>query len=111
VADLSPDNGATNVAASTNSLEITFDENISKGSGNITLTGEGVNQSISIGTSAVKVAGRKVTIDLTQTLPFATAISVTVPQGAFEDQTGNDFSVLLLRLGRLLPLMPRLLLT
>jgi hypothetical protein len=30
VADLSPDNGATNVAASTNSLEITFDENINK---------------------------------------------------------------------------------
>jgi methionine-rich copper-binding protein CopC len=92
VADLSPDNGATNVAASTNSLEITFDENISKGSGNITLTGEGVNQSISIGTSAVKVAGRKATIDLTQTLPYATAISVAVPQGAFEDGTGNDFA-------------------
>ncbi len=92
VADLSPDNGATNVAVSTNSLEITFDENINKGTGNITLTGEGVNQIIAVGTNAVKVAGRKATIDLTQALPFATAISVTVPAGAFEDETGNDFA-------------------
>jgi hypothetical protein len=45
-----------------------------------------------VGTNAVKVAGRKATIDLTQTLPFATAISVTVPAGAFEDGTGNDFA-------------------
>jgi methionine-rich copper-binding protein CopC len=43
-------------------------------------------------TNAVKVTGRKATIDLTQTLPFATAISVTVPAGAFEDGTGNDFA-------------------
>jgi hypothetical protein len=92
VAGLSPTNGTDDVAISTNSLEITFDENINKGSGNITLTGTGVAQSIGVGTNAVKVAGRKVTIDLTQTLPHATAISVTVTAGAFEDGTGNDFA-------------------
>jgi hypothetical protein len=46
VAGLSPTNGTDDVAISTNSLEITFDENINKGSGNITLTGTGVAQSI-----------------------------------------------------------------
>jgi methionine-rich copper-binding protein CopC len=92
VAGLSPTNGTDDVAISTNSLEITFDENINKGSGNITLTGTGFTQTVDVTTNAVKVAGRKATIDLTQTLPFATAISVTVPQGAFEDQTGNDFA-------------------
>jgi methionine-rich copper-binding protein CopC len=92
VAGLTPANGATNVAAVTSSLEITFDENINKATGNITISGTGFTQTIDVTTNAVKVAGKKATIDLAQTLPFATAISVTVPQGAFEDQTGNDFA-------------------
>jgi methionine-rich copper-binding protein CopC len=92
VAGLTPANGATNVAVNTNSLEITFDENINKGTGNIIVTGAGVAQSISVSTSAVKVNGKKATIDLSQALPYATAISVAVPQGAFEDETGNDFA-------------------
>jgi methionine-rich copper-binding protein CopC len=92
VAGLSPANGATNVAISTNSLEITFDENINKGTGNITVSGTGFTQTIDVTTNAVKVNGKKATIDLSQTLPFATAISVAVPQGAFEDETGNDFA-------------------
>jgi methionine-rich copper-binding protein CopC len=92
VAGLTPANGATNVAAVTSSLEITFDENINKATGNITITGTGFTQTIDVTTNAVKVAGKKATIDLTQTLPFATALSVTVPLGAFEDETGNDFA-------------------
>jgi hypothetical protein len=92
VAGLSPANGATNVAISTNSLEITFDENINKGTGNITVSGTGFTQTIDVTTNAVKVNGKKATIDLSQTLPFATAISVAVPQGAFEDETGKDFA-------------------
>jgi methionine-rich copper-binding protein CopC len=92
VAGLTPANGATNVAVSTNSLEITFDENINKGTGNITISGTGFSQTVDVTTNAVKVNGKKATIDLAQTLPFATAISVTVPQGAFEDQAGNDFA-------------------
>jgi methionine-rich copper-binding protein CopC len=101
VAGLTPANGATNVAVSTNSLEITFDENINKGTGNITISGTGFSQTVDVTTNAVKVNGKKATIDLAQTLPFATAISVTVPQGAFEDQAGNDFAALPLRPGRL----------
>jgi hypothetical protein len=62
-------------------------------------------------TNAVKGCWQKATIDLTQTLPFATAISVTVTAGAFEDERATTLPVLLLVAGRLLPLMPRLLLT
>jgi methionine-rich copper-binding protein CopC len=92
IAALSPANNANNVAATTSSLEITFDENINKLTGNITLTGTGFSQTIAVAGNAVKVAGKKATIELAQALPYATAISVALPAGTFEDETGNDFT-------------------
>jgi methionine-rich copper-binding protein CopC len=92
VAGLSPASGATGVPANTARLEITFDENINKGTGSITITGAGFSQTIEVGGNDVKVAGRKATIELTQTLPYATAITVQVPAGAFRDRTGNNFT-------------------
>jgi methionine-rich copper-binding protein CopC len=90
VAELTPANGVTNIPVSTNSLQITFNENINKGTGNITITGTGFTKTVVA--SETKVAGRKATIDLDQPFPYATAISVAVPQGAFTDETGNAFT-------------------
>jgi hypothetical protein len=48
----------------------TFDENINKGTGNITISGTGFTQTVNVTTNAVKVAGKKATIDLAKPFPL-----------------------------------------
>lgn len=91
---LSPADDSTGVAVSTN-LVISFDENVQKGTGNITIhlaSDDSVVQTIDVTDAAITVSGAGVIIDPPSDLAASTAYYVNIPSGAIEDISGNDYA-------------------
>lgn len=77
----------------TSSISLTFDENVAAGSGDIVITGESGQQTISItDDTQVSISGRVVTITPSGALSPAASYSVTVASGVITDVAGNAFS-------------------
>ena len=89
----SPTDGATDVAVDSN-IVITFSENITKGSGNITLragnpsTGT-VRQTIDVTSGAVSVSGTQATINPASDLQYEEDTYVVVDAGCFRNADGD----------------------
>ena len=95
---LNPENNAENVSENT-SLTIYFDEEISKGSGNITVylqDDDSVIEAIDVTSTQVNIIeGYAAMINLSQPLDFQTTHYVIVDAGAFEDVASNPFAGIL----------------
>ena len=88
----SPSDGAGNVAIDSN-IVITFSENISKGSGNITLRAGSasgtVRQTIDVTSGAVSVSGTQATINPPSDLQYEEDTYVVVDAGCFRNSDGD----------------------
>ncbi len=92
-ASLSPSNGATAVAI-TESLVLTFNEAVQRGTGTITITQSSTTQTFNVATAtAISFSADSKTVTINPAdFPNATAIAVSIPAGAFKDLAGNNFS-------------------
>ncbi|WP_082226521.1 Ig-like domain-containing protein [Microscilla marina] len=91
---LLPANNGTNISVATN-LVITFNENVAKGTGNITIkkdTDDAVVATIDVTSSQVSVSNATVTIDPTNNLATSTKFYVEVASGAFKNGSGTSFA-------------------
>jgi methionine-rich copper-binding protein CopC len=88
---LFPDDNASNIPANIN-LVLAFDENISKGSGQIIITAGDSSQTIDITSDAVIVSGSTVIINPPVDFPYGAQVSIQIPEGAFLDASGNPFA-------------------
>ena len=90
-----PSDGATNVAIESN-IVITFNENIAKGSGNITLRASSasgtVRQTIDVTSGAVSVSGTQATINPPSDLEYSEDTYVVVDAGCFTNTDGDAAS-------------------
>ena len=88
----SPSDGATGQSVSTN-IVITFSENISKGSGNITLRAGSasgtIRQTIDVTSGAVSVSGTQATINPPSDLQYEEDTYVVVDAGCFRNADGD----------------------
>ena len=88
----SPSDGATDVAVDSN-IVITFSENISKGTGNITLRAGSasgtVRQTIDVTSGAVSVSGTQATINPPSDLEYEEDTYVVVDAGCFRNSDGD----------------------
>ena len=88
----SPSDGATGQSVSTN-IVITFSENITKGSGNITLRASSasgtVRQTIDVTSGAVSVSGTQATINPPSDLQYLEDTYVVVDAGCFRNADGD----------------------
>ena len=92
IAELSPADDATDVAANTN-FKITFDENIQAATGNIQLhlaSDDGVVESFDV-TSDITIMDNMVTFSPSAPLLPETAYYLTIDDEALEDLSGNSF--------------------
>jgi hypothetical protein len=92
VSGRSPADDATNVAVDSN-LQITFSENVFKGSGNVVIkqsSDDSTVQTFDVASSAVTVNGAMVTVNPAD-LAGSTGYYVTIDSGAFRDAAGNAF--------------------
>ena len=91
----SPTDGATGVAIDSN-IVITFDANIAKGSGNITLRAGSasgtIRQTIDVTSGAVSVSGTQATINPPSDLSYEEEIYVVVDAGCFTNTDGDSIS-------------------
>ena len=89
---LSPTDGITGVSVGTN-LVATFDENVSIGSGNITIKNLSTSTEIVIpvGDSRVSVAGSVLTINPNTNLDTKQKYAVRIDSGALVDRSGKPF--------------------
>lgn len=91
----SPADNETDVLPNTN-LTITFDKNVVKGTGNITIkqvSDDTVMETIDVTGSNVTVNGAEVTIDpVDNILPPDTEFYVSIDEGAFENEAGASFA-------------------
>jgi hypothetical protein len=78
---------ATNVSISSN-LTLTFSEAVTKGSGSITISQGRTTQSISVNDVALSSDGLTATINPAD-FPYATTVSVEVPNTAFKDEAAT----------------------
>ena len=92
VSSFSPTDGATDVAVDSN-IVITFSENITKGSGNITLRASNasgtIRQTIDVTSGAVSVSGTQATINPPSDLEFEEDTYVVVDAGCFRNSDGD----------------------
>jgi methionine-rich copper-binding protein CopC len=95
IATLSPADDATDVAVEAN-LVATFDENIQKGTGFITLKKTADNSEVEtfdVATSPrITVSGATLTIDPTANLAVVTGYYVQIAPAAIQDLSGNSFA-------------------
>lgn len=94
IATLNPADDATGVAIDAD-LVATFDENVQKGTGNITIhlaSDNSVVETIDVTTAAITASDAEVTIDPSTDLTVDTAYYVNIAAGAIEDLAGNDFA-------------------
>ena len=88
----SPSDGATDVAIDSN-IVITFSENITKGSGNITLRAGSasgtIRQTIDVTSGAVSVSGTQATINPASDLEYEEDTYVVVDAGCFRNSDGD----------------------
>jgi len=85
---------ASSTLAPSDDLSLTFDEDVSLGTGNITITDEGDGSStrtLDVTTSAVSVSGDTITLSPSSKLESATNYHVQVDSTAIDDTNGNDF--------------------
>ena len=91
----SPTDGATGQSVSTN-IVITFSENITKGSGNITLRASSasgtIRQTIDVTSGAVSVSGTQATINPPSDLQYEEDTYVVVDAGCFRNSDGDAAS-------------------
>ncbi|MFC2152743.1 beta strand repeat-containing protein, partial [Bacteroidota bacterium] len=90
---LSPLDNAIDVSVNSN-LVITFNEDVDKGSGNITIydiTAGATHEIISVASAQVTVAFDQVTIDPSVNFASESEYYVLVENGAFQDESGNDY--------------------
>jgi len=95
ISTLSPTNNATDVTSS--NLEITFSENVQKGTGNILIKKSDDNSvvdSIDVTDLSVSINNADVTLNLSPTLTFPsnTGLYIQIPSTAFQDLSGNAFA-------------------
>ena len=88
----SPTDGATNQSISTN-IVITFSENITKGSGNITIRSGSASgsalQTIDVTSGSVSVSGTQATINPSSDLAYETDQYIVVDAGCFRNSDGD----------------------
>jgi hypothetical protein len=95
ITTLTPANNEVDVLTTTNQLVATFDENVSKGTGNITLklvSNDSAAMTIDVTDAAVAVTGATATITLPASLSANTAYYVNIDAGAFKDAANNSFA-------------------
>lgn len=85
-----PADNSTNVAIDAD-LVLTFTENIQAGTGNIVINQGASSQTIAVTDAAVSITGNQVTINPTN-FPNSASVSITVAEGAFTDEAGNEFA-------------------
>ena len=94
----SPAIGATSVAVASNII-ITFNQQATKGTGNITLransAGGTVLETIAVSAGIVTISGGVVTINPVSSLPFLTNVFVVVDAGAFTGLTTTSINALI----------------
>ena len=92
VSSFSPSDGATSQSVSTN-IVVTFSENITKGSGNITLRASSasgtIRQTIDVTSGAVSVSGTQATINPASDLEYEEDTYVVVDAGCFRNSDGD----------------------
>ena len=98
VTTLSPADDATGVTSS--NLEITFDENVQKGTGNMLIkksSDDAVVATIDVTDSKISINNATVTLNIgsTLTLPSNTELYIQIPNTAFKDLSGNAFAGIL----------------
>ncbi|GAB5526714.1 MAG: hypothetical protein Roseis2KO_45860 [Roseivirga sp.] len=95
ISTTSPADNETDVLPNAN-LTITFDKNVVKGTGNITIkqvSDDTVLETIDVTGSNVTVSGAEVTIDpVDNILPPDTEFYVSIDEGAFENEAGAPFT-------------------
>ncbi|MEI6426801.1 MAG: Ig-like domain-containing protein [Pseudanabaena sp. ELA607] len=94
IATLSPADDATAVVVG-NNLQVTFNENIQKGTGNIVIkqsSDNAVVETIAVTSAQVTVSGSTVTINPTNDLIAGTGYYVEISAGAIKDTAGNNFA-------------------
>jgi predicted extracellular nuclease/PKD repeat protein len=94
ISSKTPADDATGIAIDTN-LTILFDENVSKGSGNIVihkLSNDSVVETIAVGSTTLGSDNRTVTINPTAHLISGTAYYIKIPDGTFKDTSDNNFT-------------------
>ena len=89
----SPVDNATNVPVATN-LVLTFNENIARGSGNITIKNLSASTQtvIPVGDPQVSVSGAVLTINPTSDLAVLKNYAIRIDSGAIADLSGNPFT-------------------
>jgi len=92
IVSLSPVDNATNVPVATN-LVLTFNENIVRGSGNITIKNLSASTQtvIPVGDPQVSVSGAVLTINPTVDLAVLKNYAIRIDSGAIADLSGNPF--------------------
>ncbi len=91
---LLPANNATNVAVNT-TLAITLNEDIQKGTGNITIkkvSDNSVVESVNVTATNVNITGATATITLSNPLAYTTQYYVEVANGTLQDVGGNNYA-------------------
>jgi hypothetical protein len=95
VTTLNPADNATNINIST-TLQVTFNENITKGTGNLVIkrySDDSVIETFNVATSPqIVVAGAVVTITPTAALPSGVRVYVEIPNTAFKNACGNFYT-------------------
>ncbi len=87
----SPADNSVNVGITSN-LQLTFNESIQKGSGNILVKQGGVTtQTINVTDAAVTVNGNTVTINPAD-FSFSSAVNIEIAAGAFRDLANNNYA-------------------
>ncbi|MCP5100187.1 MAG: DUF5011 domain-containing protein, partial [Chloroflexi bacterium] len=89
-----PVDNATAVATTAN-LVLTFDENVNKGTGNITIkksSDNSVVETIDVTSGQVMVSGATVTIDPTSDFDSLTGYYVQIDDTTFDDISGNSYA-------------------
>ncbi|TAE08017.1 MAG: hypothetical protein EAZ95_17650, partial [Bacteroidetes bacterium] len=90
----SPANGSTNIALNSN-LVITFNENVKKGTGNITIrkmSDNAVVETIAVTDGTVSISEAVATINPTNDLLANTAYYVEIASGAIQDMASNNYA-------------------
>ena len=93
ISSTTPTDNATGVDPAAN-LSITFDENVAKGTGNISIydSGDSLSEAIDVTSGQVTVSGATVTINPTNTLTDLTGYYVQIDATAIDDTAGNSFA-------------------
>ena len=93
ISSTTPADNATGVAVGAD-LEVVFNENVAKGTGNISIydNSDTLFEAIDVTSSKVSISGDTVTINPTNSLALGTSYYVQIAATAIEDTSGNTFA-------------------